>query len=155
MANGHGGYRQPANPAPVSGPGKLSQRTDGGPGQPIRDLPDARYGENAAFRAAQQAAPMASGSPMGAPMGMAGGLPDLSGIVPMGAPSQRPDEPIMTGMPSGPGGGSTAPSAAGGMTAEQAARMRSYLPVLVLLASQDDADPATKRFVRALRGELG
>jgi len=25
-----GGYRQPNNPAPVSGPGALSQRTDGG-----------------------------------------------------------------------------------------------------------------------------
>jgi hypothetical protein len=27
---GRGGYRQPNNPAPVSGPGALSQRTDGG-----------------------------------------------------------------------------------------------------------------------------
>lgn len=26
-----GGYRQPADPASVSGPGALSQRTDGGP----------------------------------------------------------------------------------------------------------------------------
>ena len=30
MANGRGGYRQPSNPAPVSGPGALSKRTDGG-----------------------------------------------------------------------------------------------------------------------------
>jgi hypothetical protein len=29
MANGHGGPRTPANPAPVSGPGALSKRTDG------------------------------------------------------------------------------------------------------------------------------
>lgn len=156
MANGHGGYRKPNNPAPVSGPGAKSQRTDGGPGQPVRDLPDAKYGENAAFRTAQQAAPMSGG---GGGMGGAAapaGLPDLSGIVPMGAPSQRPDEPITAGMPFGAGPGSTASASdSGGLTPEQAARLRSYLPVLVMLASQDDADPQTKRFVRQLRGDLG
>jgi hypothetical protein len=41
------------------------------------------------------------------------------------------------------------------MTQAQADRLRSYLPVLVILASQDDADPSTKQFVRQLRGELG
>ena len=56
MANGHGGYRRPTNPAPVSGPGALSRRTDGR--QPTRSLPNAKYGENAAFEAAQGAAPM-------------------------------------------------------------------------------------------------
>ena len=29
MADNRGGYQQPTNPAPVSGPGSLSQRTDG------------------------------------------------------------------------------------------------------------------------------
>ena len=33
----HGGKRTPGNPAPVSGPGQLSQRTDGGP-QQVLDL---------------------------------------------------------------------------------------------------------------------
>jgi hypothetical protein len=146
MANGHGGYRRPTQPAAVSGPGRLSQRTDGGPSQPIAELPNAKYGEAAAFRAAEQAAPM-SASPML--------TPDLSGIVPMGAPSQRPEEPITAGMPFGPGAGSTGPALVSGMTPDQAERLRSYLPVLVLLASQDDADPATKKFVRQLRGELG
>lgn len=148
MANGqHGGYRRPNNPAPVSGPGKLSKRTDGGPadGQPMRDLPDAKYGENKAFREAQAAAPMSGG-----------GLPDLSGVVPMGAPSMRPDEPVSAGMPFGPGAGPSLPSRGpGNLTPEQAERLKSYLPVLVLLASQDDADPATKKLVRQLRGELG
>lgn len=145
MAGQHGGYRRPSNPAPVSGPGALSRRTDGGPGsgQPVRDLPDAKYGENKAFREAQGAAPMG------------GGLPDLSGITPFGAPSERPDEAVMSGMPTGPGGGSTMPPRGpGNMTPDQAERLKSYLPVLVLLASQDDADPETRRFVRQLRGEL-
>lgn len=144
MANGHGGYREPANPAPVSGPGAKSKRTDGHlKGQPVRDLPDAKYGENKAFREAQGAAPMSAG-------------PDLSSIIPFGAPTQRPDEPIEAGLATGPGGGSTLnPMGPGNMSPEQAERLRSYLPVLVLLASQDDVDPATKKFVRQLRAELG
>jgi hypothetical protein len=42
-----GGYQKPSKPASVSGPGKLSRRTDGGPAQKLRDIPDAKYGENA------------------------------------------------------------------------------------------------------------
>ena len=33
--------------------------------------------------------------------------------------------------------------------------LSSYLPVFILLASSPDADPATKQYVRQLRGELG
>jgi len=141
MANGHGGYREPANPAPVSGPGALSQRTDG---QGKMQLPDAKYGEQAAFQDAQAAAPMAAG-------------PDLGSIVPMGAPSQRPDEDIMAGMSGGPGAGPSvlpAPNL-GGMEPQDADRLRNALPVLILLASSPDASPATKQYVRQLRGELG
>jgi hypothetical protein len=138
MANGHGGYRRPANPAPVSGPGALSKRTDGR--QPTMELPNAKYGEAQAFREAQQAAPVS------------GGMPDLSGIVPFGAPTQRPEEPLTAGMPFGPGGGPSVPAQP--VANEAAAKLRSYLPVLTLLASQDDADPATRQFVRQIRGDL-
>ena len=155
MANGHGGYRRPTQPAAVSGPGKFSRRTDGGP-QPVRDLADARYGENKAYVEAQQAAPMSGGGGIPeAAVPPVSGLPDLSGIVPFGAPSQRPEEPVTAGTPFGPGGGSTANLGPGNLTPEQAARLQSYLPVLIVLASQPDADPQTKKFVRQLRGELG
>ncbi len=90
---GRGGYQAPANPAPVSGPGALSQRTDGGVGQPVRDLPDAKYGENKAFTEQQQGAPLAGASPAMPP------------IVGLDAPSQRPDEHVTTGVPVGPGAG--------------------------------------------------
>ena len=33
---GRGGYQAPTNPAAISGPGALSQRTDGGPTQPAQ-----------------------------------------------------------------------------------------------------------------------
>jgi hypothetical protein len=56
-----GGYRQPSKPAAASGPGGLSERTDGGPGsakiplkQPIRRLPNADYGANKKFVSDQE-----------------------------------------------------------------------------------------------------
>jgi len=106
-------------------------------------LPDAKYGEQTAFQDAQAAAPMAAG-------------PDLSSIVPMNAPSQRPQEDIMAGMSGGPGPGpSLPPPPQGGMDPQDAERLRASLPVLILLASSPDASPATKQYVRQLRGELG
>lgn len=130
MANGHGGYRQPTNPSPVSGPGALSQRTDGPLHAPIPGSPD----------------PMQQGQALG---------PDPSQLTPLGAPSQRPDEPVFAGMPGGPGGGSSVPMTASGLTPDEQARVRSYLPVLIFQASQDSASPQFKQFVRQLRGEVG
>lgn len=53
-----GGYRRPSSPAPVSGPGALSQRTDGGPGQPVRTPTGGQYGEAQALTQMQQGAPL-------------------------------------------------------------------------------------------------
>jgi hypothetical protein len=127
VANGHGGYRQPTNPSPVSGPGALSQRTDG----PLH-------------------APVPGGDVQGqAPMG-----PDPSGLTPFGAPSERPNEDIFAGMPMGPGPGGPAP-APSGLTEQEQQRLRAYLPVLIFQASQPEASPQIKQYVRQLRGELG
>tara|TARA_B100000902_G_C27304619_1_gene914736 strand:- start:2282 stop:2674 length:393 start_codon:yes stop_codon:yes gene_type:complete len=87
-----GGYRQPANPAPVATP-QGGQRTDGGPGsskQPLRRLPDADYGANKAFVEQQQASP----------------LPSVQTNIPapnIFAPTERPGEPGTEGVPVGPG----------------------------------------------------
>lgn len=148
----HGGYRKPANPAPASGPGALSRRTDGR--QPVMDLPNAGYGENAAYRAAEQAAPMQQDSP--AAQATTGPAPvDTSGLTPLGAPSARPDEPITAGMPQGAGAGSTNSAPQLGLDEAQQARLRSYLPVLINIASQQDSDPNTRAYVQKLRAELG
>lgn len=148
-----GGYRRPAHPAPVSGPGALSKRTDGK--QPMMSLPDAKYGEQQAFQNAQQAAPMSeSAGGMGAAGAPSQG-PDLSSLIPMGAPTQNPGEPITAGMPQGPGPGSTMPPTPPTLSPADAQRLQGYIPTLVLLASREDASPATKQFVRQLRAELG
>lgn len=100
-----GGYRKPNNPAPVSGPGKLSRRTDGGPGskQAMREMTGGKYGENKALMEQQQGAPLA-GSPTPNPQVTLSSSntakPPVTGLF---APTQRPDEPVTAGMPFGPG----------------------------------------------------
>lgn len=154
MSDGRGGYRRPTNPAPASGPGRLSRRTDGK--QPMQSLPDAKYGEQQAFQNAQQAAPMAADAGgLGNFAAPAAAGPNLSNVVPMGAPTQNPNEPITAGLPMGPGAGSTLAPQQPTLSPEDAKRLQAYIPTLVLLASREDASPATRQFVRQLRAELG
>ena len=89
-----GGYRQPNKPAYVATP-QGGQRTDGGAGskkQPLRRLPDADYGQNKAFVAQQQAAPLP----------VANNQVQSPNIF---APTERPGEPVTTGLPIGEGVG--------------------------------------------------
>ena len=80
----HGGYRRPADPAPVSGPGALSQRTDGGPSDPrLMERPPAP--------------PPAVSGPRGR------GRAPSPGAFDAFRPSDRPAEPITAGIASGPG----------------------------------------------------
>ena len=126
-----GGYKAPANPAPVSGPGALSQRTDS---QPLRSLPDARYGEASDYRQQQQGAPLAkTDSPSGTAPAMSDGpaspssqSPARTPVVPLSAPSTRPGEPVTAGVPIGPGPG---PSG-GGIAAEPGSITQALEPFL-------------------------
>lgn len=99
-------------PALVSGPGSLSQRTDGG--QPLRHIADAKYGEDKANIQQQKMAPLAEAPSM---MGTAGPGPTSGGpmapapsgastgpaappqdITPFSAPTGAPDQHVTTGM---------------------------------------------------------
>ena len=60
MPEQHGGYRQPSSPSPVSMPGALSRRTDGGPAQTTVPMTGAAYGENADYNDIQSSAPLAA-----------------------------------------------------------------------------------------------
>lgn len=101
-----GGYQQPSNPAPASGPGQLSRRTDGGPAQKLRDVTGLPYGQNGQLNADQASAPLAQTPDAGAapkPRAQRGAPP--SAVTPLGAPTQRPDEPVTAGAALGPGPG--------------------------------------------------
>ena len=103
-----GGYRKPNNPAPVSGPGSLSQRTDGGPAdtQAARYISGLPYGEGQEMMNIQQSAPLAA-APSIEQSSMPSGLASAaaSPIIPLNAPTQMPDQPITFGSNYGPGPG--------------------------------------------------
>ena len=104
----HGGYRRPASPAAVSGPGALSQRTDGGPGE--LEYSGLAYGQNKAVNDQAGAVPLAGqrGADGTAPPTTGGG----GGRVPQGGafgPTTRPDEAMTAGVNSGPGPGQRGP----------------------------------------------
>lgn len=119
-----GGYRAPVNPAPVSGPGRLAKRTDGGPGQKLMVAPGQAYGDRQGLLDQEKTAAMSQSSPVaGFPLPQAPSVPTPAAAtrmgpanyqgVPFGAPTQRPNEPITQGVNIGPGGGTEVlPSAA-------------------------------------------
>lgn len=141
-----GGYQAPTNPATVSLPGRLSRRTDGGPSNPSQaraQLPDAAYGEQKTYQDAQAGAPMAAAP---GPDQMAQ-PPDLSQVVPFGAPTGRPGEPVTSGADAGPGPGS---AALGLSSADDpsVSHLRDSLPALELMANSPSAGFAFRQFVR-------
>lgn len=142
---GKGGYQSPNNPAPVSGPGALSQRTDGGPAdtqaaQYVSGLP---YGEGQELMNIQQSAPMAAAS-----------MPAPAPIVPLSAPSQRPQEPVTAGANAGLGPDmSSLGLGAADVAADREfkAAIASYMPVLMHVASRPTTSPETRNIIRQLR----
>ena len=147
-----GGYRRPSNPAPVSGPGKLSRRTDGGPSsksavQGIREMSGGgKYGERKALEETQAGAPM-QGNPIPTPtqapvMSAAPGGAPVAGLF---DPTQRPNEPVTSGLPVGPGR-TPKPQMAGNYD-----MIIKYMPALELMASQDDAPEPFKALVQYVK----
>lgn len=153
MSN-RGGYQKPAHPAPVSGPGSLSKRTDGGPAQPIRKLPGGPYGSGKEFQAMEQAAPMAADNPAPSPAAPAAPASPLP-VTPFGAPTQNPGEPVTAGAASGPGVGPEALGLAGDpqqqIDQEDAQRLLAYLPVLEWRANQPGSSAALRSYVRQIK----
>lgn len=99
-----GGMRPTApqnNPANVSATGGNGQSGTGT--QAARYIPGLPYGQGQATMQQQQAAPMAGGTRASAPEASA---PMMPAITPLTAPTERPMEPLSTGMDFGPGPGS-------------------------------------------------
>lgn len=102
----HGGYRRPSSPAPISGPGALSQRTDGGPSQPARYMSGGDYGDGQELMGLQQSAPLAASSAPQTQGQRVSASPQGAALpTPFSAPTERPEELITEGNRLGPGGG--------------------------------------------------
>lgn len=152
MANGHGGYRRPSNPAATSGPGRFSRRTDGR--QPVRDLSNAAYGENQEFREIQQGAQMAAS---GEQVASAATFDPAALPTGFGAPSEFPDMPITAGvdMGAGPGSDVLGLPAQGNEVEDLRRRYGHLLPFLIRKADHPSSSQEFRDQVRYLVSKIG
>ena len=152
---GKGGYQRPTSPAPVSGPGSLSQRTDGGPAdkQAARYVSGLPYGQGQEMMSLQTSAPMEAAStprPMPVPQTGAQTAMESMPVVPLNAPTQRPDEPISHGADWGAG-----PSLASlGLQSANTAQMQSAASMVQALANSGTASPALQFLAQQLGGRF-
>lgn len=144
---GHGGYRPPTNPAPISGPGAMSARTDGG----VMNPASPSYGEVADVNSLKQAAPMApsaQASPQAAP------VDPTASVVGLSAPTQRPDVPVTDGAALGPGQGTSAlgiPQSPSQLArADVQALGPGFVQAIIASAQRVDAPPSVKALARAV-----
>lgn len=129
----------------VSGPGAMSKRTDR---QPVRDIPNADYGEQKAYKEQQAGAPLAA-------------APDVdfnqifgsaaSRVIPMSEGSTMPDTPITDGADAGAGRGTEALNLAD-MQTEDLKKLIPQLPVLEYMGNQPGASWAMRNLVRRVKG---
>lgn len=159
-----GGYRKPANPAAVSGPGAYSQRTDGQPGvtaqQAQRYVGGGEYGTNKAFNedvvggAPMAAAPTMTPEATQMPAGMAAmPMPPID----LMAPSVDPNRPVTTGVDAGPGPGSEAlkyPTQVAINESQDLQKAAAMLKLLAPLADRPDSSFALRQTVRKLKGTV-
>jgi hypothetical protein len=108
-----GGYQKPKNPAPASGPGKFSKRTDGqATAVPnVGDSPDLQYGDRGMLEGAQRIAPAsgAQGARVRPQRNLTGSV--AQGKLPpwfFSSEDTAPDEPSTAGIDMGAGPGSEA-----------------------------------------------
>lgn len=154
MAEGQGGYRRPNNPAPVSGPGRMSRRTDG---QGAMYMSGGEYGEGQEMMDLQTSAPMAREPKQKAgprPSGRgAAAMMQGPGVTPLFAPSESPDEPITAGAPFGPGPG-PADSLQMSRPVNNLEVVAKYLPVLRQVATYEGAPDRFRALVRYIQGSM-
>jgi hypothetical protein len=125
----------------VSGPGPYAKRTD-------LSYQSQSYGDGAAYDAAKSGAPLAK-APKNPKLSEA---PRVSNP-PVGLydPTQRPDEPVTSGIDRGAGVGSDALMMRQPDDANFRANIAAYMPVLTYVASLPNASPETRAAIRQLR----
>lgn len=134
-----GGYQPPANPAPVSGPGALSRRTDV---QSPMPLPNPAYGEGQQFMDIQS----------GAPMPMDRRVPPPTGLL---APSERPNEPVTAGNMLGPGPGPEALGNGPEQAIQEMSALGKYMPMMERMATRTDSPRAFRALVQYIKAFNG
>jgi hypothetical protein len=130
-----------------SGPGPFAKRTDR---QGAKRLPNAAYGEQKEFQEQQAGAPMAKSQ------GQRPAVNDLmANVVPLNAPTRRPDEPVTAGVDAGPGPGREVLGLKSPTDAqlEDLARISKYMPMMMQYADSPQSSGTMKAFVKYLRSQ--
>ena len=136
---------------PVAGPGGFSKRTDKAVGEANRMLPNADYGEQAAYQEQLQAAPMAQ-DVTGMNFNDLFGNPAAS-VVGLGEPTTRPGVPVTDGAAAGPGAGVEAIAAPPpDPKMEQA---RAWIPALEWMANQPNSSDSARNLLRQVKANFG
>jgi hypothetical protein len=112
------------------------------------------------FYDVQTAAPMSGENPANKPTaGMQGGMPKLniSGIVPLDAPTQYPEEGVDTGGALGPNAGEevmAAPAMLKAQNNQDIAQLAAYLPFYAKIAEMPQASNAMRNWYRYVRSQV-
>jgi hypothetical protein len=130
-----------------SGPGKFAKRTDR---QGVKQLPNAAYGEQRDFQAQQAAAPMAK-----TPTPQMPKLNPMAGVVPLTAPTQRPDEFVTAGVDVGPGPGREILGLKSPVDNQlkDLSKLAKYMPLMAQFADSPESSGTMKAFVKYLRSQ--
>jgi hypothetical protein len=114
------------------------------------------YGEGVETQAIKSGAPLAKTPDVrGARASDVRAAAAQTPVTPLYAPTQRPDEPITTGIPMGPGAGPEVLGINNNVdSADDRARMVSYLPALEVMAASPSSSQAFRNYVRQLRANL-
>jgi hypothetical protein len=135
--------------AGVSGPGKFSKRTDG------LSFQSTEYGSGVENTANKAGAPLARTADVRGARASDVRAAAQAPVTPLYAPTQRPDEPITSGIPMGAGPG---PEVLGininQDTEADRARLISYLPALEAAAADPNSSQAFRNYVRMVRANL-
>jgi hypothetical protein len=125
---------------------------------PIAAASGQTYGAKKAQMDAQRAMPIAPPPASAMPAALSGPpsrpVPgQMPGeVVPLDAPSQRPNEPLTAGLPVGPGAGPEVLGALASKSTDGLEDMAQWLPMLEFAASRPSATAQYRNFVRQLRG---
>jgi hypothetical protein len=103
-----------------------------------------KYGERKALEETQAGAPM-QGNPVQAQAPAMAVMPTASPAAGLFDPTQRPNEPVTSGLPVGPGR-TPSPQMAGNYD-----MIIKYMPALELMASQDDAPESFRALVNYVK----
>lgn len=135
--------------AEVAGPGQFSRRTDRAVSDANRNLPDAGYGEQAAYQEVANNLPQQSTNVQGMNFSDLFGDPSAN-VVPLDAESAMPDVPVTDGANAGAGADASVLSSSN----EQKNYMAAYLLPLEFIANQPGSSDAARNLVRALKSKM-